>query len=73
MAWIYYIVVGYLTGLLALPKEDEEKPAKQRKNTPTTPGVAITYLYEPDGKDSVKPAGHIYTNQGTKPPPDDDV
>ncbi|ADV22023.1 hypothetical protein I305_03894 [Cryptococcus gattii E566] len=35
MAWIYYIVVGYLTGLLALPKEDEEKPAKQRKNTPT--------------------------------------
>lgn len=35
MAWIYYIVVGYLTGLLAVPKEDEEKPAKKRKNIPT--------------------------------------
>lgn len=35
MAWIYHIVVGYLTGLLALPKEDEEKPAEKRKNIPT--------------------------------------
>ncbi|KGB75085.2 hypothetical protein CNBG_0923 [Cryptococcus deuterogattii R265] len=61
MAWIYYIVVGYLTGLLAVPKEDEDRPANERKNIPTTPGMAITYLYEPDGKDSVKPAGHIPT------------
>lgn len=35
MAWIYYIVVGYLTGLLAVPKDDEEKPAKERKKIPT--------------------------------------
>ncbi|KAE8538958.1 hypothetical protein D1P53_005327 [Cryptococcus gattii VGV] len=35
MAWIYYIVVRYLTGLLAVPKEDEEKPANERKNIPT--------------------------------------
>ncbi|AFR94785.2 hypothetical protein C343_02870 [Cryptococcus neoformans C23] len=60
MAWIYYIVVGYLTGLLAVPKDDEEKPAKERKKIPTTPGMAITYLYEPDGN-SVKPTGNIPT------------
>lgn len=35
MAWIYYIVVGYLTGLLAVPKEDEDRPANERKNIPT--------------------------------------
>lgn len=44
MAWIYYIVVGYLTGLLAVPKEDEEKPAKKRKNIPTARFYFFTFF-----------------------------
>ncbi|ODN75244.1 hypothetical protein L202_06436 [Cryptococcus amylolentus CBS 6039] len=63
-AWIYYVVAAQLAAMLAVKKEDEEKPAKEKQKIPTGPGMALTYLYEPDG-DWVKPAGNIPTKAPT--------
>ncbi|WVO15653.1 hypothetical protein L204_103313 [Cryptococcus depauperatus] len=60
LAWIYYVMVGQLNAMLEVKKEDEEKPAKERKAIPIGPGMAMTYLYEPDGG-NLKPTGNIPT------------
>ncbi|WVF70440.1 hypothetical protein IAT40_005230 [Kwoniella sp. CBS 6097] len=44
---IYYIFAMEFKAMLEVKKEDEEKPAKKRKKIPTTPGMAMTYFYEP--------------------------
>ncbi|WVQ83923.1 hypothetical protein IAT38_006067 [Cryptococcus sp. DSM 104549] len=59
-AWIYYIFATQLAAMLFIKPDDEEKPAKERKKVPTTPGMAMTYIYEPSG-DGVTPAGAIPT------------
>ncbi|WWC87317.1 uncharacterized protein L201_002206 [Kwoniella dendrophila CBS 6074] len=58
---IYYVFATELAAMLKFKTEEEEnKPAKKRKKIPTTPGMAMTYIYEPDGI-SIKPSGAIPT------------
>ncbi|UOH80695.1 hypothetical protein LQV05_003351 [Cryptococcus neoformans] len=76
MAWIYYIVVGYLTGLLAVPKDDEEKPAKERKKIPTARRSAAplqSHEQFPLTSVRIRQTDRQYTNQSTKPPSYDDL
>nr|XP_019005576.1 uncharacterized protein I203_02433 [Kwoniella mangroviensis CBS 8507]OCF69037.1 hypothetical protein I203_02433 [Kwoniella mangroviensis CBS 8507] len=60
---IYYVFAMEITEMLK-PKskevDDDDKTAKKRKKIPTTPGMAMTYIYEPNGQ-SVNEAGAIPT------------
>ncbi|WWC67524.1 uncharacterized protein I206_101432 [Kwoniella pini CBS 10737] len=57
---IYYIFAIEITSMLKPKYKEEETSAKKRKKIPTTPGMAMTYIYEKDGS-SVKPSGAIPT------------
>ncbi|WRT65174.1 uncharacterized protein IL334_002117 [Kwoniella shivajii] len=57
---IYYIFAMELAEMLKPKHKEEDGPAKKREKIPTTPGMAMTYIYEPDGS-SVKESGAIPT------------
>ncbi|WWC59034.1 uncharacterized protein I303_101580 [Kwoniella dejecticola CBS 10117] len=58
---IYHIFAMEIANMLKPEHKEEDGPAKKRKKIPTTPGMAMTYLYEtPDGH-TVKPSGAIPT------------
>ncbi|WWD21921.1 hypothetical protein CI109_106409 [Kwoniella shandongensis] len=57
---IVVLSLMYFAELLKFKEEEEEKPAQSRKKIPTTPGMAMTYIYEPTPL-GPKPAGAIPT------------
>ncbi|WVR04349.1 hypothetical protein IAU60_001350 [Kwoniella sp. DSM 27419] len=64
-AAIYYIVAMEIKSMLAVKaKDDDDKPAKKRRKIPTTPGMGMTYLYEPNGR-SVAPSMAVPTKAPT--------
>lgn len=52
---IYYVFATELHGMLKPPDEDDEaEPPVKRRKVPITPGMAMTYLYEPTKTGGVK-------------------
>ena len=60
---IYYVFATELANMLKTKEEDEEEePPVRRKKVPTTPGMAMTYLYEPTKTGGVKEYHSIPVN-----------
>ena len=52
---MYYILATELHDMLKPPDKDEDKePPIKRKKVPITPGMGVTYLYEPTRRGGVK-------------------
>ena len=47
---IYYVFATELANMLKPEENEEKEPPVRRKKVPTTPGMAMTYLYEPTKK-----------------------
>ena len=53
-ALVYYVLATELHDMLKPPDKDEKEPKINRRKIPITPGMGMTYLYEPTKLGGVK-------------------